>query len=257
MTTRTTGNSAAAPDDNRVRATRRRVSRSAAGLAPITADRVVATAMELTVSAGLDGWSLRQVARELGVGPRVVYHHVGDHETLRAAVAARVVAGIPVPDPALPWRDWFGVLLLGSREVLREYPGVARRLVTVGPVMPAALAMMDRGIQVLLTAGFGDGAVAAYRFLTNTAFMQITVEDDRREQHPTARGDLGSVLVSHRDDPAHPGLAFVAADIAGRGLSPESTAAVDAHFYEYTVRCALDGVAASLAANPCSHSASP
>jgi AcrR family transcriptional regulator len=232
-------------------------SRAAAGLAPVTPQRVVATALELTAREGLDGWSLRQVARELGVGPRVVYHHVGDHETLLRAVAEQVIAKIALPDPALDWREWFTALLTDGRRVLRGYPGVARRLITLGPVMPAALAIMDRGIQVLLAAGFGDDAIAAYRFLTNTAFSQIAVEDERREHHPDARTALGTLLVSHRNDAERPGLAFLAADIAARGVDAADTEKVDAQFYEYTVRRALDGVAATPASAPYNHSTSP
>lgn len=231
-------------------------SRAAAGLAPITPDAVIDVAAALTARHGLQGWSLRQVARSLDVGPRVVYHHVGDHEAVIRAVVQRVVSTIPIPEPVLAWREWFTALLLDSRAVLRRYPGVARRLVMVGPAMPAALAMMDGGIQVLVHAGLGDDAVAAYRFLTTTALMQIAAEDDRREQQPDARAELGTTLLSFRDDPHRPGLARVGADIAGHGIDPADTAQVDAHFYEYAVERALDGVAATLPANPCNHSTS-
>ncbi len=220
----------------------RRRSRAAAGLPPITAEKIVDAAVELTAEHGLDGWTIRQIATRLQVWPGVVAHHVGDREAVVNGVADRVIARIPVPGPDLPWRDWFHTLVHGGRTVLRQFPGVARRLVVVGPIVPAALPTIDTGIQVLHRAGFGDQATEIYRYLLNSAFMLVAVEDDR-DHHPTARATMGRVLAGYADDPAHPGLAAAGAQ-ALRAASVEDP---DLAFYRLTVERSLDGAQALLA----------
>ncbi|MGW0120780.1 TetR/AcrR family transcriptional regulator [Streptomyces sp. NPDC003327] len=223
-------------------------SGKAADRPPVTARKIVEAAVRLTASHGLDAWSTRQLAAELEVWPRVIYHHVGDREAVADAVADHVVGQMPLPDADLPWRAWFEALLIGGRRVLLGYPGVARRLVRTGPTMPSALQLMDRGILVLRRAGFGDGATAAYRYLTNSAFMLVAVEDDRAEHLPDARARLAGILSSHRGDAEHPGLAVVGEAVVGKGADdPEAIRALEAEFYAYTVERALDGIAVMLA----------
>ncbi|BBB00120.1 putative regulatory protein [Actinacidiphila reveromycinica] len=210
---------------------------------PVTAAMIVEAATALTAEGGLEGWSTRQLAGELEVWPRVIYHHVGDRDAVADAVADRVVGRIRVPEPGLPWRQWFEELLLGGREVLRGYRGVARRLVRTGPILPSALAIMDRGVLVLRDAGFADGATAAYRYLTNSAYLLVAVEDDRAEHLPDARARLAVTLAAHRDDPEHSGLAEVGRAVMGRGADdPGAIRAVEEEFYAYTVARSLDGV---------------
>ncbi len=209
--------------------------------------RIVDAAAKLTAEGGLETWSTRQLAAELNVWPRVIYHHLGDREAVADAVADRVVGRIPVPDTDLPWREWFRALLLDGRRVLRGYRGVARRLVRTGPTMPSGLNLMNHGILVLHRAGFGGHATAAYRYLTNTAFCLVAVEDDRVENLPDARARLADVLTAHRGDPDRPGLAAVGEAVADRGAAdPEAIEALENDFYAYTVARCLDGVAVLL-----------
>lgn len=154
-------------------------SRLAAGLPAITADQVVTAATALTREHGLDGWSVRQLARELGVWPAVVYHHVGERDAVLEAVTERVVATIPLPDADLPWRAWFTELLTVARPVLRAHRGVAGRLARCGATVPSASRIIDRGQHVLARAGFGDEVVLAYSVLFSTACQLIAGEDDR------------------------------------------------------------------------------
>ncbi len=222
-----------------------RRSRLAAGLPPITAAKIVAAAVELTARHGLDGWTIRQIATSLDVWPGVVAHHVGDRDAVVQAVTDQVVGRIPVPEAELPWRDWFRALLTEGRTVLRGYPGVARRLVVVGPTVPSALATIDRGIRVLQRDGFGERATEIYRYLLNSAFMLVAVEDDR-DGFPGARAAMGRVLAGFAGDDDHPGLAAAGALAAARDLDAAALAAQDQQFFDLTVARSLDGAQALL-----------
>jgi AcrR family transcriptional regulator len=220
---------------------RPRSSRRASGLPPITAAQVIAAATELTRQHGLDGWTIRQLANALDVWPGVVYHHVGGRDAVTYAVTDRVVGAIPVPGDNLTWQDWFRKVLSDGRLVLRQYRGVARRLVIIGPTVPAALPTIDLGIQLLQRAGFGAEAPTAYRYLFNSAFMLIAVEDDR-DGHPRAREHVAEVLGAYRADAAHAGLAAVGAQVQVRKHDPESLRDQEEEFYEYSLSRCIAGV---------------
>ncbi|MFD3441874.1 TetR/AcrR family transcriptional regulator [Streptomyces sp. NPDC058685] len=221
----------------------RRRSRASAGLPPITAEKIIDAAVELTAERGLDGWSIRQIATKLDVWPGVVAHHVGDREAVVMAVTDQVIGRIPVPDPDVPWRDWFSSLTFDGREVLKQYPGVARRLVVVGPNVPSALPTIDTGIKVLLLAGFGDHATEIYRYLLNSAFMLVAVEDDRDSFFPSARADMGRTMAAFAADPTRPGLAAAGAQAMARSAD---AGAQDLAFFRLTVERSLDGAEALL-----------
>lgn len=221
----------------------RRRSRASAGLPPITAEKIIDAAVELTAERGLDGWSIRQIATKLDVWPGVVAHHVGDREAVVMAVTDQVIGRIPVPDPDVPWRDWFSSLTFDGRAVLKQYPGVARRLVVVGPNVPSALPTIDTGIKVLLLAGFGDHATEIYRYLLNSAFMLVAVEDDRDSFFPSARADMGRTMAAFAADPTRPGLAAAGAQAVARS---EDAKAQDLAFFRLTVERSLDGAEALL-----------
>lgn len=226
----------------------RRRSRASAGLPPITAEKIIDAAVELTAERGLDGWSIRQIATKLDVWPGVVAHHVGDREAVVSGVTDRVVSRIPVPGEDRPWRDWFRSMMIEGRGVLREFPGVARRLCVVGPNVPSAMPTIDTGIRVLLRAGFGEQATVVYRYLFNTAFSLVAVEDDRGG-FPTARADMGRAMAAFAEDASRPGLAAAGTTARSHGTGPEAIAAQETEFFGFTVERSLDGAEAMLTAH--------
>jgi len=156
-----------------------------------------------------------------------------------------VTALIPVPDSGLAWRDWFSALMLDGRAVLRRYPGVARRIVVVGPTMPSAMSTIDTGIKVLQRAGFGEPATEIYRYLINSVFMLVAVEDDQ-ENFPGARASMRKTLTAFAADADRPGLAFAAAQAVGWSIEPADLAKQALAFFQMTVDRSLDGAEAML-----------
>jgi AcrR family transcriptional regulator len=222
----------------------RRPSRQAARLPPITPERILDEAVKLTSAQGIDGWTTRQLAAALDVWPRVIGYHVGDREAVVNGVVERVVAQIPVPSADMPWQDWFRRILHDARPILRQHRGTARRVVVLGPVVQSATPAIDAGVHALLRAGFGDHALDTYRYLANTAFMLIAIEDER-DEFPTARAQNNQFLASYRGDDSHPGLA-AAARIASRRLDQASIARQEEEFFDLTIERSLAGAEALL-----------
>ncbi|WP_331770931.1 TetR family transcriptional regulator (plasmid) [Embleya sp. NBC_00888] len=202
-------------------------------------------ATALTAEVGLEGWTIRSLATALDSWPQVLYHHVGDRDAVAHAVVEEVVARFPVPDPDLPWREWFRELLLAARPILRAYPGVARRLVLRGPNVPAALPIIDHGVALLARSGLGVEAMAAYHVLFAGAMSPIAIEDDRSAAGVSAvdMSELSEQLAAGGE-----GLRAFAATLAHLRQGPDEREAYALHIYTYTLDRALDGIAARIEA---------
>lgn len=149
-------------------------------------------AVALTREVGLDGLTLRALARRAGAFPAVVYHHIGDLDAVRFAVADAVVGMIEVPPPpAVPgaWRDWLERLARNGYDVIGRHPGVYGYIARTGPSSANQVLLIDATMQVLSGAGLSDedaaycygafiGHVGAAADLTATFALQADRLDE-------------------------------------------------------------------------------
>ncbi|MGQ4538125.1 TetR/AcrR family transcriptional regulator [Dermabacteraceae bacterium P7074] len=173
------------------------VSRDLSARAGLTPEAVIDAALELTRERHLYGWSIRDLAKRLGVAPSVIYHHVGGKDLLARRVVGRVIPKIAMPDLSLAWKEWFRALLISGRDVMREYPGVAKWVMLHGPMFPDSLRTIDAGVEKLKGAGFGDNAIYAYSLILNNCVAALMVaderllhEDDGPRDHATIRDEF-------------------------------------------------------------------
>jgi AcrR family transcriptional regulator len=126
----------------------------------LTKEKIVAAAIEQIDRNGLMGFSLRDVARSLGVYPSAVYWHVQTRDDLLASVVEATMADVAPPPGKLVWQDWFRRLFTRCRDVIREHPNVAPllggHLVANASLSPG---MIDRILAVLVKAGFKDDQI--------------------------------------------------------------------------------------------------
>ncbi|WP_369181448.1 TetR/AcrR family transcriptional regulator [Streptomyces mutabilis] len=92
--------------------------------APLDRRRVADTALKLLNEVGLDGLTLRTIARELDVKAPALYWHFKDKQALLDEMATemcrRMVAGTPL-DPADTWRERLLKVNRGLRAALLGY----------------------------------------------------------------------------------------------------------------------------------------
>ena len=144
----------------------------------LSKERIVAAAIEQIDRNGLMGFSLRDVARSLGVYPSAVYWHVATRDDLLASVVEATMADV-APEPGdLSWQDWLRQLFSRCREVIRRHPNVAPllggHLVANASLSPG---MIDRILTVLVTAGFKeDRIVDMYNVVIATMVGFSTLE---------------------------------------------------------------------------------
>ena len=104
--------------------------RKAGTRAGLTKPAIVAAAAELIESVGANGFSLRKLAKALGVGPTTIHFHFeGGVGSVFGAVAQQALAGVTRPyKPKEEPAAYLGELLLGILEALHARPvGVPAR----------------------------------------------------------------------------------------------------------------------------------
>lgn len=154
---------------------------TSAGPSPrgLSHDAVVDAAVELTRESHLFAWSIRDLAKRLGVGTSTVYHHVGGKDLLCRRVVERVGENLVPPDPDLDWQNWFREFLLTVGLAVIQYPGTAKWTLLHGPNTQAAMPAFGAGFAALTRAGFGQHASLAYALLMNNPMLSIALGDDR------------------------------------------------------------------------------
>ena len=79
-------------------------------------DDVVCAAIELLDVWGLEFFSMRRLASELGVQPSALYHHVANKQELLGLMAGRIVADVVIDDDVLASCHRLRAALLGVRD---------------------------------------------------------------------------------------------------------------------------------------------
>jgi AcrR family transcriptional regulator len=153
---------------------------------PLSRERIVAAALAVLDAEGLEGLSMRTVARELGTGAMSLYRHVSGREELLELVMREVIDGAssglpPLPRDA-PWRDVVTTLLGEMRRVLRAHPGVALLFTSWTFQRGAAL----DAVEVILTALRSTGLDARAAALAAANLWTFAVGSVLAEQSPAA-----------------------------------------------------------------------
>jgi TetR/AcrR family transcriptional regulator, tetracycline repressor protein len=94
-------------------------------VADLDPSRIAAAALAVADEQGEGGFSMRAVARVLGVTPMALYHHVKDKAALAALVVDAAIAERPLPPPTGDWREDLWIMARWMRESMRAHPGLA------------------------------------------------------------------------------------------------------------------------------------
>lgn len=130
---------------------RRRPSRRSA---PITVERIVATAFAIVEREGFDALTMRRIAAALDTGPASLYAHVRSKAELDDLLIGELSAAValPEPDPG-SWREQITDVCAQLRDQYLRYPGIARASLAVVPANPKTLRVNEAMLAILLAAG--------------------------------------------------------------------------------------------------------
>jgi len=185
---------------------------------PLSRDRIVAAAMELAQSSGVDALSMRKVGQVLGVEAMSLYRHVDNKDDLLGGMVDAVTAQIAYDTGATDWKVGLRERALSAREVFKTYPWAAPLFESHRQMGPARLAYAEWALGLLFAADMTPAQ--AYQVLyTVDAFVYgailqelhvpYDVDDDEDADEVAAMANAFAA--------AHPNLAQMAAFAATSG----------------------------------------
>ncbi|WP_433208126.1 TetR/AcrR family transcriptional regulator C-terminal domain-containing protein [Dactylosporangium sp. CS-047395] len=122
---------------------------------PLDRERVIKAAIDLLDEVGLDGLSLRRLARELGVQAPALYWHFKNKQELLDQLAETIAARTPPaapPAPGEPWDDWLAERARELRAGLNRHRDGAMLAASTRP-QAVQLGNIERQLEVLCAAG--------------------------------------------------------------------------------------------------------
>lgn len=126
---------------------------------PLTRADIVATALEIIDTDGVDALTMRRLGQRLSVDPMAVYYHLPNKAAVLEGVLDHLWAGVRMPPPAAgeTWPDLLFGLFSSLRDQLRAHPGAVAILGSRPATTVAQLALMERTVQRLGEAGLPAG----------------------------------------------------------------------------------------------------
>jgi TetR/AcrR family transcriptional regulator, tetracycline repressor protein len=115
-----------------VRKMARRAGRPKAGEEPLTRERILEAALSLVDEEGIEALSMRRLAKELGVDPMAIYHHLPNKRALLSALIEEVFSEMRVPGSVETggWRERVRAWACAFRDVARAHPKLVPHLAT-------------------------------------------------------------------------------------------------------------------------------
>jgi AcrR family transcriptional regulator len=168
----------------------------------LTREQVVAEALTVISTDGVDAVSMRALASRLGVVPAALYRHVRNKEQLHDLVLDGVLAEVDCDvDRDLAWAEQVKVLAYRLRTVLENHPGIAGLLKTRDPLGPHSLALAEAFLAALHRAGLperetGLAFALVYDYTLGFALSSPTCVNEQRVQDTATRNKLHAFLRS-------------------------------------------------------------
>ncbi len=92
----------------------------------LSREKIVDVALALISEKGLDGFSLRDVARSLGVYPTAIYWHIKNKNALLGEVCTLTMSKVLLPRGKSAWQDWLRALFRQYRKTIKQHPNLAQ-----------------------------------------------------------------------------------------------------------------------------------
>lgn len=121
---------------------------------PLSRARILKRALSIADKKGIDGLSMRSLARALRVEAMSLYNHVKNKEDLLDGMVELVVGEIEVPQIGADWKDAMRKRALSAHTVLMNHPWAASLLMSRINVGPLMLRYVDATLGTLVSAGF-------------------------------------------------------------------------------------------------------
>jgi AcrR family transcriptional regulator len=205
----------------------------------LSRERIVAAAIELVETEGLNALSMARLAERLGCGTMSLYRHVANKDELVTFMLS--TAPEPPPTPADP-SDWRGALTDGATglwDIYHRHPWILQTAAAGPPADPGQLAWLDAGLAALGGTGLAErdklaAVMAVLHYVRGAAALDIEAVQANLSNYPAL---LRRLLTADR----FPALAAAVA----AGVFDQEDDNPQAEFRS-GLRQLLDGIAATI-----------
>lgn len=170
------------------------------GVAVLTRELIVQTAVRMADRDGFEAVTLRRIARELGVHVTSLYNHVPTREAVTDAMVEALIEEAKLPSRAVGWEEWVRSFFTAIGTVASTHPGAFTALIRRPVQGPRATTSFEVALDAFTRAGFDEED--AYGALKVTALTAMTVALERSmasrgERLETALEDLPEESFPH------------------------------------------------------------
>jgi AcrR family transcriptional regulator len=171
--------------------------RKPARRAPLTRERVLATALRLVDDEGLDALTRRRLGQELGRDAMALYRHAPDRAALLDGIVELVLDELDIPDGGPDWQAQLSRTAHDFRRIGLAHPHVVSLIVTRPLSTPlglrplGTLRPLERLLKVLTDAGFPPPlALRVYRLYIGFLYGHMLTELQELVADPEETNDL-------------------------------------------------------------------
>jgi AcrR family transcriptional regulator len=181
--------------------------------APLSRERLLRGAIAVADNGGLGALTMRSLARELGVKPMSLYHHVANKDEILDGVVDIVFGEIELPSADADWRTAMRDRAISARNVLTRHPWATALMSSRTNPGPATLGHHDAVIGTLRRAGFSV-EMAAHAFsaidsyVYGFALQEVTLPFDG----PESVADIAEGILQRFPNDTYPHLAEMTSD---------------------------------------------
>ena len=156
---------------------------------PLSSARVLQGAVALADEAGLEAFSMRGLAQELGVVPMALYKHVANKDRLLDGMVDIVFSEIELPPVDVDWRAAMRCRAISTREALKRHSWAIGMMESRHPG-PANLRNHNAVMGCLRKAGF-PFAMAVHAYSVQDAYIYgfALQEKDLAFENPDSAGE--------------------------------------------------------------------
>lgn len=156
---------------------------------PLSRDRVLRAALVLADEGGLEAFSMRGLAQNLGVVPMALYKHVANKDELLDGMVDIVFSEIELPSGDLDWRSAMQRRAISTREALHRHSWAIGMMESRHPG-PANLRNHNAVMGCLRKAGFSfEMAIHAYSLQDAYIYGFALQEKDLGLETPASAGE--------------------------------------------------------------------
>jgi AcrR family transcriptional regulator len=120
----------------------------------LSRERIEEAALELIDRDGVDGFSTRKLAAELGCEAMSIYHYFPSRVHLTDALVDRFVGDVGLPDPGLPPLDRIRRVAMNYRKAALRHPNLYQVIATHRLNTPTGVRLINGVLEMFVALGF-------------------------------------------------------------------------------------------------------